>query len=160
MRMLRYVLIARIYLSFLRFFDFQGQYVDGLRAPFLIHPPKEVYSYDEEYTVVLGDWYHTEHHVLLKQFLSIANPGGAEPVPGRILRTHARRRGSSVDQQMRASSILRKTRHTLVQKPGHLRLARVLLLALTKMQPCLSSQGKRIAYGLSTLPPSPCSTSG
>ncbi|KAG5638015.1 hypothetical protein H0H81_002283 [Sphagnurus paluster] len=58
-----------------------GQYVDGLRAPFVIHPPKEVYSYDEEFTVVLGDWYHQEHAVLLKQFISIANPGGAEPVP-------------------------------------------------------------------------------
>ncbi|TFK41495.1 Fet3 protein [Crucibulum laeve] len=58
-----------------------GQYVDGLRAPVVIHPPKEVHTYDEEFTVVLGDWYHDEHAVLLKQFISIANPGGAEPVP-------------------------------------------------------------------------------
>ncbi|KAK2465583.1 hypothetical protein APHAL10511_002475 [Amanita phalloides] len=58
-----------------------GQYVDGLRAPFLIHPPKEAYSYDEDYTVILGDWYHNEHSVLLKQFINIANPAGAEPVP-------------------------------------------------------------------------------
>jgi iron transport multicopper oxidase len=57
--------------------------VDGLRAPLVIHPPKEVFSYDEEFTVVLGDWYHDEHPVLLKQFINIANPGGAEPVPGR-----------------------------------------------------------------------------
>lgn len=61
----------------------QGQYVDGLRAPLLIHPPTEVSSYDEEFTVVLGDWYHDEHSVLLKQFINIANPGGAEPIPGR-----------------------------------------------------------------------------
>lgn len=60
----------------------QGQYVDGLRAPLVIHLEKEVHSYDEEFTVVLGDWYHTEHSVLVKQFISIANPGGAEPVPG------------------------------------------------------------------------------
>jgi iron transport multicopper oxidase len=59
-----------------------GHYVDGLRAPFLIHPPTEVYSYDEEFTVILADWYHEEHSVLIKQFLNIANPGGAEPVPG------------------------------------------------------------------------------
>lgn len=65
----------------------QGQYVDGLRAPFAIHPPKEAHSYDDEFTVVLGDWYHDEHSVLLKQFISIANPGGAEPVPGRSLFT-------------------------------------------------------------------------
>lgn len=56
--------------------------------------------YNGEYTVVLGDWfaclltidfcqdlttyvrrYHTEHDPLLKHFISIANPGGAEPVP-------------------------------------------------------------------------------
>lgn len=58
-----------------------GQYVDGLRAPVVIHPPQEVHKYDEEYTVVLGDWYHQEHSVLLEQFINIANPGGAEPVP-------------------------------------------------------------------------------
>ncbi|KAG6872477.1 hypothetical protein C0995_009411 [Termitomyces sp. Mi166 len=62
-----------------------GQYVDGLRAPLVLHPPKEAHSYDEEFTVVLGDWYHDEHSVLLKQFISIANPGGAEPVPDSAL---------------------------------------------------------------------------
>jgi hypothetical protein len=59
----------------------QGQYVDGLRAPLIIHPPEEHYSYDGEYTVILGDWYHDEHGPLLNKFLSVANPGGAEPVP-------------------------------------------------------------------------------
>ncbi|KAF8156788.1 ferroxidase [Crassisporium funariophilum] len=62
-----------------------GQYVDGLRAPVVLHPPKEVHSYDDEFTVVLGDWYHDEHPVLIKQFISIANPGGAEPVPDSAL---------------------------------------------------------------------------
>ena len=61
----------------------QGQYVDGLRTSFSIHPPTEVYTYDEEFTVILGDWYHEQHSVLIKQFINIANPGGAEPVPGR-----------------------------------------------------------------------------
>ncbi|KAH8110260.1 Fet3 protein [Phellopilus nigrolimitatus] len=56
-----------------------GHYVDGLRAPLTLHPPTE------EYTVVLGDWYHQEHSVLIKQFISIANPGGAEPVPDAAL---------------------------------------------------------------------------
>ncbi|KAI0287698.1 Cupredoxin [Russula brevipes] len=42
----------------------------------------ESHSYDAEYTVILGDWYHAEHSTLLKHFISIANPGGAEPVPG------------------------------------------------------------------------------
>jgi len=62
----------------------QGQYVDGLRAPFVIHPSTEVHSYDAEYTVVLSDWYHQEHSTLLKRFISIANPGGAEPVPSQL----------------------------------------------------------------------------
>ncbi|KAG6816327.1 hypothetical protein H0H87_006926 [Tephrocybe sp. NHM501043] len=63
----------------------QGQYVDGLRAPFVIHPSKEVHSYDEEFTVILGDWYHDEHATLLDKFISVANPGGAEPVPDSAL---------------------------------------------------------------------------
>ncbi|KAL9709960.1 ferroxidase fet3 [Leucoagaricus gongylophorus] len=58
-----------------------GHYVDGLRAPLVLHPPTEVHSYDEEFTVILGDWYHDQHADLIKQFISIANPGGAEPVP-------------------------------------------------------------------------------
>lgn len=48
----------------------------------VIHANKEAYTYDEEFTVVLGDWYHDEHGVLIEQFVNIANPGGAEPVPG------------------------------------------------------------------------------
>lgn len=59
----------------------QGQYVDGLRAPVVIHPPVEAHSYDEEFTIVIGDWYHDEHSVLINQFINIANPGGAEPIP-------------------------------------------------------------------------------
>ncbi|KAF8217774.1 Fet3 protein [Mycena galopus ATCC 62051] len=62
-----------------------GQYVDGLRAPFVIHATNESYIYDEEFTVILGDWYHDEHGVLIKQFVNIANPGGAEPVPDAAL---------------------------------------------------------------------------
>ncbi|KAG8856957.1 ferroxidase fet3 [Tulasnella sp. 330] len=58
-----------------------GQYVDGLRAPFIIHNPTESYTYDAEFTVIIADWYHTEHSILLGQFLNIANPTGAEPVP-------------------------------------------------------------------------------
>ncbi|KAF7323750.1 Fet3 protein [Mycena kentingensis (nom. inval.)] len=58
-----------------------GQYVDGLRAPVIIHAPKEPHTYDAEFTVVLGDWYHDSHETLISQFISIANPGGAEPVP-------------------------------------------------------------------------------
>ena len=62
----------------------QGQYVDGLRSSLVIHPEQEVYSYDEEFTVVIGDWYHEQQPVLLKQFINIKNPAGAEPIPGQL----------------------------------------------------------------------------
>ncbi|KAF9101524.1 ferroxidase fet3, partial [Mortierella sp. GBA35] len=58
---------------------FQGQYVDGLRAPLIIHNINETYKYDEEYTIALADWYHREHEVMLEHYLSIFNPSGAEP---------------------------------------------------------------------------------
>ncbi|KAF9155690.1 hypothetical protein BG015_008921 [Linnemannia schmuckeri] len=59
----------------------RGQYVDGLRGPLIIHNTNETYKYDEEYTIALADWYHTEHEIMLEQYLSIFNPSGAEPVP-------------------------------------------------------------------------------
>ncbi|KAJ7784867.1 Fet3 protein [Mycena maculata] len=58
-----------------------GQYTDGLRAPLVIHATKEAYTYDDEYTVVLGDWYHQLETVLIKQYISPSNPTGIEPVP-------------------------------------------------------------------------------
>ncbi|KAI0249053.1 Cupredoxin [Lactifluus subvellereus] len=62
-----------------------GQYVDGLRAPFIIRPYTEAHSYDAEYTIVLSDWYHEEHSVLIKQFINVANPDGIEPIPDSAL---------------------------------------------------------------------------
>jgi FtsP/CotA-like multicopper oxidase with cupredoxin domain len=59
--------------------------VDGLRAPLVLHPQTESHAYDDEFTVVLGDWYHHEHSTLMKHFISIANPRGAEPIPGEHL---------------------------------------------------------------------------
>lgn len=56
--------------------------MDGLRAPLIIHPPKEVYEYDEEFTIVIAEWYHTEHDILIKQYLSPADPHGLVPMPG------------------------------------------------------------------------------
>ncbi|KAH8809524.1 Fet3 protein [Flagelloscypha sp. PMI_526] len=61
----------------------KGGTTDGLRAPFILRPPTEVHAklYDEEYTVILGDWYHEEQAPMLEGFISKSNPGGAEPVP-------------------------------------------------------------------------------
>lgn len=48
----------------------------------MIRPEQEAHTYDEDYTAVIGDWYHDQHAVLMDEFFSIANPGGAEPAPG------------------------------------------------------------------------------
>ncbi|KAJ1989181.1 ferroxidase fet3 [Coemansia umbellata] len=61
------------------------QYVDGIRAPLILHNPDEPYTYDEEFIVTLADWYHDQASDLLKEFLSWRNPGGAEPVPNSAL---------------------------------------------------------------------------
>ncbi|EPQ32175.1 uncharacterized protein PFL1_00372 [Pseudozyma flocculosa PF-1] len=61
------------------------QYTDGLKAPLIIHPdrPEEKrYSYDDDYTVILSDWYHRNYTDLVKdEFMNKKNPTGAEPVP-------------------------------------------------------------------------------
>ncbi|KAF9978201.1 hypothetical protein BGZ73_003382 [Actinomortierella ambigua] len=67
---------------------YHGQYVDGLRAPVIIHNINETYKYDEEYTVSLADWYHKQHQELTDWYLSIYNPSGAEPVPESALINH------------------------------------------------------------------------
>lgn len=60
-----------------------GQYVDGLRAPFVVidNEEEKFYGYSEERTISLSDWYHTMHDVLVKQYLNPNNPSGVEPLP-------------------------------------------------------------------------------
>lgn len=64
-----------------------GQYPDGYRAPFIVHDKDAPYAndYDEELTFTLSDWYHELIELLDKDFLSIYNPSGAEPVPKNLL---------------------------------------------------------------------------
>jgi FtsP/CotA-like multicopper oxidase with cupredoxin domain len=61
----------------------RGQYPDGLRAPFVVHDPEDPHKdlYDEEIVLSFSDWYHERMQVLLKSFVSVSNPSGAEPVP-------------------------------------------------------------------------------
>ncbi|KAH7406841.1 iron transport multicopper oxidase-like protein FET3 [Phaeosphaeria sp. MPI-PUGE-AT-0046c] len=61
----------------------RGQYPDGLRGPLIVHDPDDPHKdlYDEEVVLTLSDWYHDRMPELIKGFLSIANPSGAEPVP-------------------------------------------------------------------------------
>lgn len=59
-----------------------GQYPDGLRGPLIFRDPEGPYadSYDEELVLTLSDWYHDEIHDLMRNFISVTNPIGAEPV--------------------------------------------------------------------------------
>jgi len=48
-----------------------------------VHDPEDPFKdlYDEEVVITLSDWYHDLMHNLLGEFINIANPSGAEPVP-------------------------------------------------------------------------------
>ena len=44
-------------------------------------------TWDDEYTLVVSDWYHRQHDdMLYNDFLTWKNPTGAEPVPGELKR--------------------------------------------------------------------------
>ncbi|KAI9272916.1 multicopper oxidase-domain-containing protein [Phascolomyces articulosus] len=60
---------------------FMGQYMDGLRTPFILHNTNETYQYDYDQTITLVDWYHAESPEGLATFLNENNPTGAEPIP-------------------------------------------------------------------------------
>lgn len=65
----------------------RGQYPDGLRQALTVSAPDDPYlgQYDEELVLSLSDWYHDQMTDLLKQFISVTNPTGAEPVPNSAL---------------------------------------------------------------------------
>jgi len=64
-----------------------GQYPDGLRGALIVNDPESPYKgqYDEEIVLTLSDWYHDQMPPLLKKFMSVTNPTGAEPVPNGAL---------------------------------------------------------------------------
>lgn len=63
-------------------------YPDGYRQALLVHD-KDAYfadQYDEEMTITLSDWYHELLEDLgRKEFMTLNNPTGAEPIPGSFL---------------------------------------------------------------------------
>ncbi|KIR56098.1 ferroxidase [Cryptococcus gattii Ru294] len=68
---------------------YDGQYVDGLRAPLIIMPNETTertdITWDEDFTIIMGDWYHdTSPHLVSSYFLNWVNPTGAEPVPDSV----------------------------------------------------------------------------
>lgn len=60
-----------------------AQYPDGLRGPLIVNDPDSPYKgqYDEEIVLTLSDWYHEQVPKLMKSFISVTNPTGAEPIP-------------------------------------------------------------------------------
>ncbi|KAH8896709.1 iron transport multicopper oxidase FET3 [Thozetella sp. PMI_491] len=60
-----------------------GQYLDGLRGPVVVHDPAGPHEgkYDEELVITLSDWYHEQTATLVDKFINVENPTGAEPVP-------------------------------------------------------------------------------
>ncbi|KAL9135531.1 MAG: hypothetical protein Q9175_003285 [Cornicularia normoerica] len=60
-----------------------AQYPDGLRGPLIVRDPDSPYKgqYDAEMVLTVSDWYHDQIPKLMKSFISVTNPTGAEPVP-------------------------------------------------------------------------------
>jgi iron transport multicopper oxidase len=62
-------------------------YPDGYRQALIVHD-KDAYfakEYDEEFTITVTDWYHDLVEDLSKDFMSLYNPTGAEPIPSSFL---------------------------------------------------------------------------
>ncbi|GAA5986611.1 hypothetical protein JCM11641_005166 [Rhodosporidiobolus odoratus] len=62
-----------------------AHYQDGLRAPLIIHATEEAHEYDDEFTIIVSDWYHERATKLNNQFMNKFNPTGAEPIPDALL---------------------------------------------------------------------------
>ncbi|ODV96931.1 hypothetical protein PACTADRAFT_48721 [Pachysolen tannophilus NRRL Y-2460] len=64
----------------------RGQYADGFRGAFIIHDTdEEPFTYDEEVSVTIAEWYHDLSDPLIATFLNLYNPTGAEPIPQTLL---------------------------------------------------------------------------
>ncbi|KAK9446641.1 Cupredoxin [Limtongia smithiae] len=63
-------------------------YPDGYRQALLVHD-KDAYftdEYEDEFVFTMSDWYHDlSKAVLSKEFMSVYNPTGAEPIPDSFL---------------------------------------------------------------------------
>lgn len=56
-------------------------------APIIIHDTADPYAgqYDEEFTLSLSDWYHTDVPTLIDQMLQTSNPRAVPPFPNSML---------------------------------------------------------------------------
>ncbi|KAI5457093.1 Fet3 ferroxidase-like protein [Mariannaea sp. PMI_226] len=62
-------------------------YPDGYRQALIVHDKDAFFNddYDEEIVLTMTDWYHDLQDHLSKEFLSLYNPSGAEPIPNSFL---------------------------------------------------------------------------
>ena len=112
--------------------------------------------------------YHTEHDPLLKKFMSIANPGGAEPIPDAPLMYFAQGDDYLPPIASAASTVSPSTSHvgfnenaTLPFEPGKTYRLRVSDSLLIKCREITSNAiDARILFRLSTPVHSPPCTSG
>ncbi|SSD60249.1 related to Iron transport multicopper oxidase FET3 [Saccharomycodes ludwigii] len=70
----------------------QGQYMDGMRGVVIIDDNETYngnssypYEYDEEMTLSISEWYHSNAYDLTATFLNLNNPTGAEPIPQNLI---------------------------------------------------------------------------
>lgn len=62
-------------------------YPDGYRQALIVHDDDAFFNdeYEEEFTITLSDWYHNMIEGLTRDFISVYNPTGAEPIPDAFL---------------------------------------------------------------------------
>ncbi|OAA59567.1 ferrooxidoreductase [Niveomyces insectorum RCEF 264] len=62
-------------------------YPDGYRQALIVHDSEAPFanSFAKEFTITLSDWYHDLMTDLSRQFMSVFNPTGAEPIPDAFL---------------------------------------------------------------------------
>ncbi|KAJ5676019.1 conidial pigment biosynthesis oxidase Abr1/brown 1 [Penicillium macrosclerotiorum] len=83
-RMMRYVVDVNQTGTYWYHSHFMGQYPDGLRGALIVHDPNSPFKFDDEFTMLLSDWYHEEMTALVAQYKaenSDPATGGLEPLP-------------------------------------------------------------------------------
>lgn len=62
-------------------------YPDGYRQALIVHDSDAYFAHDyvEEFVLTISDWYHDMVEDLSKEFMSLYNPTGAEPIPSSFL---------------------------------------------------------------------------
>ena len=81
-----------------------------------MHDPENPFEddFDEEIVLSFSDWYHDLMRPLLKSFISVTNPTGAEPVPKSALINDSQ--NVTVAVQPGRTYLLRMVCHPIVER--------------------------------------------